>query len=127
MKRRVEHELLTRWFSVTTTKGLIHVRDMILQNSAQLIYGAFEDDSGGKCLASWFGHHLGISGPEFLRRANMPEVSEVIHAWDSDVKFPTQLLKALRRELFYRRGGKRWTGRSASARQLVSQSVPDQL
>ncbi len=126
MKRRPEAELITRWFSVTTTKGLIHVRNMILQDSALLIYGAFEDDLGGKCLASWFGHHLGISGPDFLRRANMPEVSEVIYAWDTDARFPAQLLKALRREIFYRRGGERWSGRSISARRLASQSAAGQ-
>ncbi len=114
MKRRPEHELQTRWFSLTTSEGLIHVHDMVLENSSLLIHGAFEDELGGKCLASWFGHHLGISGPEFLRRATMPEVSEVVHAWDTDPAFPAQLLKALRREIFYRGGVRRgWAGRTS--------------
>src|SRR3954447_8545413 len=102
MKCKVRREWLTRWDSLLGTGGLFHLRDMLLGNSGLLIKGAFEDDEGGKCLATWAGHYLGISGPEFLCKLGLPEVSEVVYAWDTDRDFPRQLLRAIQQELFYR-------------------------
>src|SRR4051812_27962002 len=123
MKRRPEHELLTKWTPAMTTKALRRVIRDIEQNSPRLIHGAFEDAQGGKCLASWFGAYLGLTGPEFVQHCGIPGASEVVIAWDENPKLlRSQILKALRLELFYRKGGEP-CGFQASLKSSSSWSV----
>jgi hypothetical protein len=121
MKTRVRQEFLGRAASIATTEGLERLETLIETNSPLLIWGAFEDHNGGGCIYTWLGRFHPVAslspepGPEFLRLCGMPVISYLVAELDSDPeKFLPQLLKAIRLELFYRRGvpsGR--TGRSA--------------
>ena len=74
--------------------GLVHVEHKIERNSPDLIHGGFEDHQGGKCLASWFGHELGMTGPEFIAWCGIPGTSEVVCAWDEHpIRFRAEILE----------------------------------
>src|SRR4051812_5407737 len=107
MKRKPEREFLTRWVPTINRRGLIHCYRMLRDDAPWLIHGYFVDAQGDKCLASWFGHYLGMSGPEFLKHCGITGESEVVNAWDNEPElFRSQMLKALRLEIFYRKGGR---------------------